>query len=174
MDPEPKDVIVLGVIRNGAKKFDKISKNSKIPPPELNTILERLEERGLIRVIEKKGWLGKKIEIVLTEKGEKEVTERIHELEQNWNQMVALYKAGDKNKLNQMLDDNRSFLPMMMMFGIMDMMMFSMMFSMIGASMHDYVPADQIPADVADGDMGDSDFGDAGDLDGGFDIDIGF
>ena len=40
------------------------------------------------------------------------------------------------------MDDNRSFLPMMMFFGIMDMMMFSAMFSMIGASAGDYVPAD--------------------------------
>lgn len=172
MDPEPKDVIVLGLIKSGVKKFDKISKESKIEPEELNKILEKLEKRDLIKVEEKKGWLGKKIEITTTEKGNKEVEQRLHELEENWNQMVTLYKAGDKQKLNQMIDDNRSFFPMMIMFGIMDMMMFSMMFSMIGASMHDYVPAEQIPDDInaGDGDMGDSgDFGD-----GGFDIDIGF
>ena len=53
---------------------------------------------------------------------------------------------------------------MMMFFGIMDMMMFSAMFSMIGASAGDYVPADQMP------DAGAGDSGDAGDLD----FDIGF
>ena len=66
---------------------------------------------------------------------------------------------------------------MMMFFGIMDMMMFSMMFSMMGASMTDYVPAEDMPADMNGSDYGDS--GDSGDSgggmdDGGFDVDIDF
>ena len=60
MDYEPKDVIILGIIRNGTKKFDKIRKQAKIEPEELNQILEKLEERGLIQVLEEKGFLGKK------------------------------------------------------------------------------------------------------------------
>ena len=174
MDSESQDIIVLGAIRSGAKKFDKIKKITKIDAEELNKILERLEERGLIGVEEKKGLFGKKIEIKTTEKGDKEVEHRIHELEENWNQMVTLYKSGDKKKLSNFMDDNRSFLPMMMFFGVMDMMMFSMMFSMMGASMTDYVPADQMPADMDGGDHGDGDMGDGGMGDGGFDIDIGF
>ena len=70
------------------------------------------------------------------------------------------------------MDDNKSFLPMMMFFGIMDMMMFSMMFSMIGMSMSNYVPPESMPADSGDGGMADA--GDGGTGDGGFDIDIGF
>ena len=61
MDYEPKDIIVLGAIKSGAKKFDKIQKVTKIDPKELNEILERLEERDMIRVEEKKGWLGNSI-----------------------------------------------------------------------------------------------------------------
>ena len=170
MDYEPKDVIVLGAIKSGAKKFDKIQKITKIDPKELNEILEKLEERKLIKVEEKKGWLGKKIEIQTTEKGDSEVEQRIHELQGNWEQMVQLYKSGDKEKLKDQMDGFRGFFPMMMFFGIMDMMMFSMMFSMMGASMSDYVPADQMPADMAEG--GDMDGG--GMDDGGFDFDIGF
>ena len=170
MDYEPKDVIVLGAIKSGAKKFDKIQKITKIDPKELNEILEKLEERKMIKVEEKKGWLGKKIEIQTTEKGDSEVENRIHELQENWQQMVQLYKSGDKEKLKDQMDGFRGFFPMMMFFGIMDMMMFSMMFSMMGASMSDYVPADQMPADMADG--GDMDGG--GMDDGGMDFDIGF
>ena len=170
MDNESKDVIVLGVIKGGAKKFDKIRKQSRIDPEELNQILEKLEERDLIQVQEKKGFLGKKIEITLTSKGDVELENRVHELEKDWNQMVALYKSGDKQKLNQYMDDHRSFLPMMMFFGIVDMMMFSMMFSMIGAQMTDYVPAEDMPADMDSGDSGDT----GGMDDGGFDVDIGF
>ncbi|QUC65213.1 winged helix-turn-helix transcriptional regulator [Nitrosopumilus sp. K4] len=168
---EPKDLVVLGAIRNGNKKFDKIKKATQIDAEELNSILEKLEEKGMIDVEEKKGWLGKKIEIKVTDKGSREIDERVHELQEKWNQMSLLYKSGDKQKLQQYMDDNKSFLPMMMFFGVMDMMMFSMMFSMIGMSMSDYVPPESIPDGMEGGEGmdGAEDFGD-----GGFDIDIGF
>ncbi|ABK77961.1 conserved hypothetical protein [Cenarchaeum symbiosum A] len=172
MEYEPKDVMVLGAIRNGAKNFGKIQKATKIETDELNGILERLEKRGMIVHEEKKGWLGKKMELSTTPKGDNEVEHRIHEMEENWQQMVQLYKSGDKGKLNKQMDGFRSFFPMMMFFGIMDIMMFSMMFSMIGASMTDYVPADQMPGDM-DGGGADGADGGAG-ADGGFDFDIGF
>ena len=167
MDPEPNDVIVLGAIKSGAKKFDKIRKVTKIDPEELNSILEKLEKRGLISVSEKKGLFGKKIEISTTDKGNNELENRIHELEGKWQQMVSLYKSGDKAKMKQYMDDNKLTFRDMMFFGILDMMMFSMMFSMIGMSMTDYVPAEDMPSDM--------DGGEGGDMgDGGFDIDIGF
>jgi DNA-binding HxlR family transcriptional regulator len=171
---EPKDVIVLGAIKKGAKKFDKIQNIAKVDPEELNSILEKLEERGLITVEEKKSWLGKKIEIKITEKGSKEVDERIHELQGKWDQMSMLYKSGDKQKLKNFMDDNKSFLPMMMFFGVMDMIMFSMMFSMMGSMMTDYVPAESMPADTgaeSSSDMGSDGGGSDG---GGFDFDVGF
>ena len=168
---EPKDLIVLGAIKNGIKKFDKIQKTTQVDADELNSILEKLEQRGLIQVEEKKGWLGKKIEISVTEKGSIEVDERVHELQEKWNQMSTLYKSGNKQKLQQYMDDNRSILPTMMFFGVMDMIMFSMMFSMMGMAMSDYVPAESIPEGIDGGDSMDGG-GDMGD--GGFDIDIGF
>jgi DNA-binding HxlR family transcriptional regulator len=168
METESKDLIVLGAIMRGEHKFDKIKKNTQINAEELNSILEQLEERGLITVQEKKGLFGSKIEIIITEKGSKEVDERIYELHQKWNQMSLLYKTGNKDKLKQYMDENKSILPTMMFFGIMDMMMFSMMFSMMGMMMTDYIPQESIP-EGADGMEGDSDMSD-----GGFDFDIGF
>jgi DNA-binding HxlR family transcriptional regulator len=170
MEQEPKDLIVLGAIKNGIKKFDKIKKTTQIDAEELNTILEKLEERGLISVQEKKGWFGPKVELSTTEKGDKEVDERVHEMQEKWNQMSLLYKTGDKQKLKQYMDDNKSFLPTMMFFGIMDMMMFSMMFGMMGMMMSDYVPQESIP----DGLEGDGMDGGSDMSDGGFDFDIGF
>ncbi len=171
MEPEPKDLIVLGAIKNGIKKFDKIKKTTQIDAEELNTILESLEKRGLISVQEKKGWFGPKVELITTEKGDREVDERVHEMQEKWNRMSLLYKSGDKQKLKQYMDDNKSFLPTMMFFGIMDMMMFSMMFGMMGMMMSDYVPQESIP-DGLDGDGMDD--GGADMSDGGFDFDIGF
>jgi DNA-binding HxlR family transcriptional regulator len=170
MESESKDLIALGAIMRGVSKFDKIRKNTQIDAKELNSILEKLEERGFITVQEKKGWLGSKIEIITTEKGRKEVDERVHELQEKWNQMSLIYKTGDKNKLKQYMDENKSMLPSMMFFGVMDMMMFSMMFGMMGSMMTDYIPQESIP----DGFDGDGMDGDADTSDGGFDFDIGF
>ena len=142
MEEEPKDVIVLGAIRSGAKKFDKIVRVTKIKPDELNKILEKLEGRGLIEVKEKKGFFGPKVELNTTEKGSREIDERIHELQEEWSQMVTLYKTGDKKKLKEYMDERRSFFPTMMYFGIIDMMMFSMMFSMMGIGMSDFFAGD--------------------------------
>lgn len=177
MEEEPKDIIVLGAIRNGAKKFDKIRSKTGISPEELNKILEQLEQRGFIRVEKKKGFLGgEKIEMQLTDKGNNELQQRIHEMEQKWNQMVQLYKVGDKKKLEEFMGNNKSDFAMMMFFGVMNMMMFSMMFSMIGASMNSYVPPDQVPPgaenQMSDGDAG-SDSGDMGGDGGGLDGGIG-
>ena len=75
--------------------------------------------------------------------------------------MSLLYKTGDKQKLKQYMDENKSILPTMMFFGVMDMMMFSMMFGMMGMLMSDYVPQENIPDEV-DGTDGGSDTGDDG------------
>ena len=173
MEEEPKDVMVLGAIKSGVKTFDKIRKATRIDPKELNEILEQLERRELITVQKKKGLFGPKIEIRVTDKGNIELQARVHELEQDWNKLVTLYKSGDKQKLEQVMDDRKSLLPTMMFFGIMDMIMFTAMFSMIGHTMSQYVPPEQMPegAEGAEGsDMGDSGMGDGG----GFDIDVGF
>jgi len=168
MEIEPKDLMVLGAIMRGDKKFDKIKKITQTEADELNSILEKLEGRGFITVQEKKGLFGPKIEIIITEKGAKEVDERIFELHQKWDQMSLLYKTGDKQKLKDYMNDNKSILPTMMFFGVMDMMMFSMMFGMMGMLMSDYVPQENIPDGVEGTDEG-SDMGDDG-----FDFDIGF
>ncbi len=110
MELEPKEVMILGAIRNGAKKFDKIKKKTNLEPEELNTALEKLEERGLIGVQEKKGLFGKKIEIFVTDEGERQVDDKTKEMEGKWKDMEALYKSGNKQKLQQYMDDNRSFL----------------------------------------------------------------
>ena len=168
VEQEPKEIIVLGAIKHGIKKFDRIQKITQIKPEELNLILEQLEKSEFIEVEEKKGWLGNKIEIIVTQKGSTEVDEQIQKLQTKWNQMSLLYKTGDKEKMKQSMDENKSFFPTMIFFGVMDMMMFSMMFSMMGMAMTDYVPGENIPEGVG------TDTGDTGADDGGFDFDVGF
>ena len=171
MDEKNKETVVLGVISRGTSKFDRISQESNVEPKDLELILKKLENSGLIKVDEKKGWLGTKIEINPTEDGYREFERQLKALQEKWNELENSYKSGNKQKLEQKLKEDKSFLPSMMMFGIIDMMMFSMMFSMIGSSMGSFIPTEDMGGmDNDTDDMGGSDTGD----DGGFDIDIGF
>ncbi|MDC1136984.1 winged helix-turn-helix transcriptional regulator [Nitrosopumilus sp.] len=170
MESEPKDVIVLGSIRRGKKKFSDIQNETKISPEELNSILEDLENKKFIKVEESKGWLGKKIELNVTDEGSNELDKRIIEIQTKWKEMQLLYEKGDKQKLQEKMEENKSFLPSMMFFGVMDMMMFSMMFSMMGIGMSDFVSQQ----DMSDQGMDDGSMNDSGMDDGGFDFDIGF
>ena len=170
MDTEPKDVIVLGSIRRGKKKFSNIQNETKISPEELNSILEQLENNGFINVEEKKGWFGKKIELKITDKGSNELDKKIIEIQNKWKEMQSIYESGDKQKLQQKMEENKSFLPTMMFFGVMDMMMFSMMFSMMGIGMSNFVGSENMPSESMD----DGGMDNGGMDDGGFDFDIGF
>ena len=170
MDTEPKDVIVLGSIRRGKKKFSNIQNETRINPEELNSILEQLEKNGFINVEEKKGLFGKKIELKITEKGSDQLDKKIVEIQNKWKEMQSIYESGDKQKLQQKMEENKSFLPTMMFFGVMDMMMFSMMFSMMGIGMSNFVGSENMPAESMD----DGGMDDGGMDDGGFDFDIGF
>jgi len=145
---EPKETIALGAIQAGIEKFDKIQKITQIEANELNSILEQLENSEFIRVVEKNGLLGKKIEIQINRNGSKEVDKQVLELQTRWNQLSALYKTQDKEKLKQYMDESKSFFPMMIFFGVMNIEMFSMMFGMIGMKMSNYVPPENIPEGV--------------------------
>jgi len=172
VEQEPNDVIVLNAIPKGTKKFDKITKVTKISSSELTNILQLLENRELIVLTEKRGFFGPKKELNLTEKGNKELEERKFELEKNWDNMVTIWKSGDKQKLQQYMDDNRSVIPSMMFLGIMDIMMFSTMMGFMGMTMSRFIPDTQMYGDTLSDsgqNTGNSDFGggDMGHGDGG-------
>ncbi len=70
--PATTDMLVLGELNRGAKTFEKILKNTGLEREALTTILEELEKRGLMEVVQKQGLLGPKVELQVTEKGFKE------------------------------------------------------------------------------------------------------
>lgn len=70
--PQTKEMQVLGVMHQGANTFDKIQRALKIDSKELDSILQDLEKRDLIKVIQKQGMFGPKVEIYSTDKGFKE------------------------------------------------------------------------------------------------------
>ncbi len=67
--PETKDIQVLGELNRGAENFEKIQKITGLERDELASILEDLEKRGLMKVEEKSGLFGPKVELYLTDKG---------------------------------------------------------------------------------------------------------
>jgi DNA-binding HxlR family transcriptional regulator len=75
-EPEPKhetkDMQVFEVLNHGAGNFEKIQEITGIKHDELVSILEDLEKRGMMKVEEKSGLLGSKIELYPTKKGIKE------------------------------------------------------------------------------------------------------
>lgn len=66
---QTKDMLVLGEICMGIKTFENIRKNTGLKTSELDPILEELEKQGLMRVEQKKGIIGLKVELYPTEKG---------------------------------------------------------------------------------------------------------
>jgi len=70
--PETKDMLVLGELNRGVKSFEKIQKIIGLKLDELVSILDDLEKRGLMRVEEKSGPFGPKVELYATDKGFKE------------------------------------------------------------------------------------------------------
>ena len=67
-----KDMRVFEVLNHGVGNFEKIQEITGIKHDELVSILEDLEKRGMMKVEEKSGLLGSKIELYPTKKGIKE------------------------------------------------------------------------------------------------------
>ena len=65
----PKEKIVLGLLMTDISKFEEIQKRANLSTGNLDTILQDLEKRGLMRPVEKSGPFGKSIQLRITEKG---------------------------------------------------------------------------------------------------------
>ena len=76
LEPEPKSetkyMQVFEVLNYGAENFEKIQKITGLEHDELVSILEDLEKRGMMKVEEKSGLFGSKIELYVTNRGIKE------------------------------------------------------------------------------------------------------
>ncbi len=64
-----KDKIVLRELNRGVNTFEAIQKNTGMSGKELDSILADLERDGLLKVVQKQGLLGPKIELYPTDKG---------------------------------------------------------------------------------------------------------
>jgi|TARA_B100001105_G_scaffold234356_1_gene208869 hypothetical protein len=70
--PQTKNMLVLGELHRGVNSFENIQKNTGLTNTELDSILEDLEKKGLMKTQQKQGLLGMKTELIPTDKGFKE------------------------------------------------------------------------------------------------------
>jgi len=70
--PQTKNMLVLDELHRGVKQFENIQKNTGLTTEELDSILEDLENNGLMKAQQKSGLFGMKTELVPTDKGFKE------------------------------------------------------------------------------------------------------
>ena len=64
-----KEKIVLGLLMTNISKFEELQKRGNLSTNNLDTILQDLEKKGLMRPVEKSGPFGKSIQLKITEKG---------------------------------------------------------------------------------------------------------
>ena len=69
MSPQTLDMLVLGELNRGTKSFNSIQRNLGVDNKALEEILDSLEKQGLMKVQNKQGLMGPKIELIPTEKG---------------------------------------------------------------------------------------------------------
>ena len=71
LDSKPKttEMLVLGELTRGTKNFDSLQKILGIDNDTLNSVLENLENKGLMRVEQNQGLFGPKVELYQTEEG---------------------------------------------------------------------------------------------------------
>jgi len=71
LKPKSIDMLVLCELNHGIKNFDVLQKKLGIDNETLNSILEDLENHGFLRVEQKQGFFGSKVELYATEEGVK-------------------------------------------------------------------------------------------------------
>ena len=132
----PNHFMVLDAISRGMSSIDKISKVSKLSKTEIELIVNDLVFQRLITSNEKRGFLGrKKIELKITETGMNLLGNKKKELQDKVQEMQQYYDNGNRTQLESLMDSNRAWMPMMLFSGIMNILFFTSMMSLMGLAM---------------------------------------
>ena len=136
----PHHFIVLDAIARGIKSIDKIAKAARLPKEEVELVVNDLSLQRLILKEEKKRRFfgGNKLEIKVTETGQRMLNSKKQELQQQAEQLRQWNKNGDTAQLQRYMnsDNNRSWMPFMLFSGIMDILFFTSIMSMMGMALN--------------------------------------
>jgi hypothetical protein len=136
----PRHFIVLDAIARGIKNVDKISKATRLSREEVELIINDLSLQRLIIKEEKRRRFfgGNKLEIKVTETGLRMLNSKKQELQQQAEQLKQWNKNGNTAQLQSYMNSNsnRSWMPFMLFSGIMDILFFTSMMSMMGMALN--------------------------------------
>jgi hypothetical protein len=133
----PNHFIVLDAISRGMTNIDKISKMSKLPKTEVELIINDLVFQRLITINEKRGFFGrKKIELKTTDTGMNLLGNKKKELQDKVQEMQQYYNNGNRTQLESVMDSNRAWMPMMLFSGVMNILFFTSMMSLMGLALN--------------------------------------
>jgi len=127
---------VLDAIARGMKTVDKIAKVTKLSKAEVELIVNDLVTQRLVIGEEKKKFLGgKKMEFAISHTGLQVLNAKKLELEKQAQQIQQWYQSGQTQQLQSYMDNNRMWMPLMLFSGIMNIMFFMSMMSMVGMAL---------------------------------------
>jgi DNA-binding MarR family transcriptional regulator len=133
----PNHFIVLDAISRGMNNIDKISREAKLTKSEVELIVKDLVFQRLVISNEKRGFLGrKKIELKITETGTSLLDNKKKELQDKVQKMHQYYSSGEKSQLDSFMVSNRAWMPMMLFAGILDILFFTSMMSLLGLTLN--------------------------------------
>ena len=134
----PTHFIVLDAIGRGIKDIDRIAKTTRLPRDEVELIVNDLSSQRLIVKEEKKRKFfgGKKVEAKVTETGLRMLNSKKQELEEQAQQLRQWQSNGNTTQLQSYMNSNRSWIPFMLFSGIMDVIFFTSIFSILGMTMN--------------------------------------
>jgi hypothetical protein len=136
----PRHFIVLDAIARGIRNVDKISKATRLPRQEVELIINDLSLQRLIIKEEKRKRFfgGNKLEIKVTETGLRMLDSKKQELQQQAEQLKQWNKSGNTAQLQSYMNsnNNRSWMPFMLFSGMMDILFFTSMMSMMGMALN--------------------------------------
>ena len=133
----PNHFMVLDAISRVMKKIDVIAKVTKLSKDEVELIVNDLKNQKLINMVTKKGFFGnKKTEFHTSETGTRVLDSKKQELVKKSKYLQQLYETGNRGQMQSYMNDNRSWMPMMLFSGLMSMVMFGSLMSFMGMSMN--------------------------------------
>jgi hypothetical protein len=132
--------MVLDAISRGIKDIDKISRATRLPKQEVELIMNDLSLQRLIIKEEKKRRFfgGKKQDIRISDIGRGILHSKKQELEQQAEQLRQWQRNGNTAQVQSYMesDNNRSWMPFMLFSGIMNVLFFTSMMSMMGMALN--------------------------------------
>ena len=134
----PNHFLVLDAISKGAKDIDNLVKTTRLPREEVDLIVNDLSSQRLIIKEERKRRFfgGKKLEVKVTETGVRVLNSKKQELQEQTKQLREWHNNGNTTQLQTFMDSNRTWMPFMLFSGIMDILFFTSMMSMMGMALN--------------------------------------